>query len=233
MTAAALQQGNTLLPTGGAENLTHLDVLVNLTLALVLGLVLAQVYRGTHKGLSYSQSFTVTIVFVTVIVAAVMMVIGGSIARAFALVGALSIVRFRTVVKDTKDTAYIFAGLAAGMAAGTNLYFLAGATAVFFSIVAVVLHRTNFGALYKTEFVLRFVFDQNYGSEGYLAKLQEYAKRANLLHIEPSSDGKYLSLTYDVNLREGVSADQFARAFGQVEGTSQVTLIAAKNDVDF
>ena len=68
MAAATLQQGNTLLPTGGAENLTHLDVLVNLALALVLGLVLAQVYRATHKGLSYSQSFTVTIVFVTVIV---------------------------------------------------------------------------------------------------------------------------------------------------------------------
>lgn len=229
----ALPQDNILIPTGGAENLRHGEVLLNLALALVLGIVLAYVYRGTHKGLSYSQSFTITIVFVTVIVAAVMMVIGGSIARAFALVGALSIVRFRTVVKDTKDTAYIFAGLAVGMAAGTLLYFLAVATTLFFSGVAIVLHRTNFGALYKSEFILRFVFDQAFNSAAYLHKIQEFVKRSNLLHIEPSGDGKFLSLTYDLALRDGVAADQFARQFGSLEGVSQVTLIASKSDVDF
>jgi uncharacterized membrane protein YhiD involved in acid resistance len=226
-------QDNVLTATGGAENLSNLEILVNLALALVLGVILAWVYRGTHKGLSYSQSFTLTIVFVTVIVSAVMMVIGGSIARAFALVGALSIVRFRTVVKDTKDTTYIFAGLAAGMAAGTMLYFLAAATTVFFSAVAVALHHLNFGALYKSEFILRFTFDQRFSSAAYLEKIQEFAQRSNLLHIEPSGDGKFLALTYDINLRDGTSADQFAKEFGMIEGASQVTLIASKNDVDF
>lgn len=233
MIATELLQGNPLVTTGGAENLTNLEVLLNLVLALGLGVVIASVYRTTHKGLSYSQSFTLTIVFVTVIVSAVMMVIGGSIARAFALVGALSIVRFRTVVKDTKDTTFIFAGLAVGMAAGTMLYFLALATTLFFCAVAIVLHRFNFGALYKSEFILRFVFDQKFSSAGYLEKIQEFAKRSNLLHIEPSGDGKQLSLTYDVALRDGVGADQFAREFGMVEGASQATLIASKNDVDF
>ena len=91
---------------------TLTDMIVNVGLAAALGLVVALVYRATHKGLSYSQSFTQTILFVAVIVAIVMMVIGGNLARAFALVGALSIIRFRTVVKDTKDTAFIFASLA-------------------------------------------------------------------------------------------------------------------------
>jgi len=221
------------LTAGGAVSLDKAEILVSLVLALVLGIVLALVYRATHKGLSYSQSFTVTIVFVTVIVASVMMVIGGSVARAFALVGALSIVRFRTVVKDTKDTAFIFAGLASGMAAGTQLVFLAVATTLFFAAVAAVLHRINFGALYSSEFILRFVFDQKFSSAGYLEKLQELAKRSNLLHIEPSGDGSHLTLAYDVALRDGVTADQFAREFGMVEGTSETTLIASKNDVDF
>ncbi len=226
-------QDNTLVAIGGTENLRNLDVLLNLSLAFILGVILAYVYRGTHKGLSYSQSFTLTIVFVTVIVSAVMMVIGGSVARAFALVGALSIVRFRTVVKDTKDTTYIFAGLASGMAAGTMLYFLALATTVFFCAVALALHHVNFGALYKSEFILRFMFDQKFSSASYLEKIQEFGLRSNLLHIEPSGDGKFLSLTYDVSLRDGVTAAQFAREFGMVEGASQVTLIASKNDVDF
>ena len=88
---------------GGA--FTGPEMLINMSLALVLGLLLASVYRYTHKGLSYSQSFTLTIVFVTTIVAMTLMAIESSLARAFALVGALSIIRFRTVVKDTKDTA--------------------------------------------------------------------------------------------------------------------------------
>ena len=57
----------------------------------------------------------------------VVMVIGNNLARAFALVGAMSIIRFRTVVKDTKDTAFVFFALASGLAAGTSSYFLAGA----------------------------------------------------------------------------------------------------------
>lgn len=228
----ALQQDPFSL-TGGALSYTNVQVLLLLTLAFALGLVLANVYRTTHKGLSYSQGFTLTIVFVCVIVAAVMMIIGNNIARAFALVGALSIIRFRTVVKDTKDTAFIFASLAVGMAAGTALYFIAVATAAFFSVIAIVLNRLNFGALYKSEFILRFVFDQAHTSAAYLEKIQECAKRSNLLHIEPSGDGKYLSLTYDINLRDGMKPDQFAQQMGTVEGASQVTLIASKNDVDF
>lgn len=212
---------------------SHFEILVQLALAFALGIVLANLYRATHKGLSYSQSFTVTIVFVAVIVSAVMMVIGGSVARAFALVGALSIIRFRTVVKDTKDTAYVFAALAVGMAAGTGGYYLAVVATAFFAAIAWVLHKLNFGALYKSEFILRFVFDQAHSSAGYLEKIQEMARRSNLLHIEPSGDGKFLSLTYDVNLREGVTADVFAREMATVGGTSQVTLIASKNDVDF
>ena len=102
-----------------------IEIFGNLGLACVLGLIISLIYKKTHTGLSYSQSFLITIIFVTVIVSMVMMVIGNSLARAFALVGALSIIRFRTVIKDTKDTAYVFIALAAGMAAGTSSYLLA------------------------------------------------------------------------------------------------------------
>ena len=84
------------------------QVILNLILAFFLGFIISLIYKKTHKGLSYSQSFVLTNIFLAVIVAMVIMVIGNNLARAFALVGALSIIRFRTVVKDTKDTAYIF-----------------------------------------------------------------------------------------------------------------------------
>ena len=124
---------------GLSQIYSQFDILMNLTLSIFLGLFISYVYKLTHKGVSYSQSFMLTIVFVTIIVAMVMMVIGNNVARAFALVGALSIIRFRTVVKDTKDTAYIFLALAAGMAAGTSSYFLALSGSLITAAVAYIL----------------------------------------------------------------------------------------------
>ena len=209
------------------------EISANIALAILLGLIVAIVYRTTHKGLSYSQSFTLTIVFVTVIVAIVMMVIGNSLSRAFALVGALSIIRFRTVVKDTKDTAYVFWGLAAGMAAGTGNYVLAAISTPAVAVLALVLHRMNFGAQYKSEFILRFRFDQEQDSRAYLDIIESMARRSNLLHIEPSGDGSVLQLTYDIVLREGRTAEELTSAVGKEEGLSEVLLIAAKSDVDY
>lgn len=218
---------------GNSLNYTPFEIIVNMCLALVLGLIISWVYRYTHKGLSYSQSFTLTIVFVTVIVAIVMMVIGSSLARAFALVGALSIIRFRTVVKDTKDTSFVFAALAVGMSAGTGNYFLGIVAGFFISTVAIILHKINYGALYKSEFILRFVLDQAYSSAGYLEMIKEFSKRSNLLHIEPSGDGEFLSLTYDLLLKESANVEDFAKEVGKLEGISEVTLIASKNDIDY
>ena len=218
---------------GSMLNYSPYEMLMNMMLAMVLGILISVVYRYTHKGLSYSQSFTLTIIFVTLIVAIVMMVIGSSLSRAFALVGALSIIRFRTVLKDTKDTAYVFIALTLGMAAGTSNYFLAITAMVFFTMLSIALHKTNYGALYKSEFILRFGFDQSYGSGSYLEIIQEYTKRSNMLHIEPSGDGDYLNLTYDLNLKEGFTAEKLTAAFGKLEGVSEVTLIASKNDIDY
>ena len=225
---------NELLNVSGAlSNYSYLEMIANILLATVLGFIISAVYRGTHKGLSYSQSFTHTVLFVTVIVAIVMMVIGGSLSRAFALVGALSIIRFRTVIKDTKDTAFVFVGLAVGMAAGTSNYFLAIFATGFVSLLAIVVHKLNYGALYKSEFILRFMFEQGFESSGYLELIDAHSKNSNLLHIEPSGDGNFLRLTYDVTLKEDFSADQFIKEIALVEGLSEAVLIASKNDIDY
>ena len=226
-------QGKLLNATGSLLTYTYPEMVINILLATVLGLIVSLVYRYTHKGLSYSQSFTQTIWFVAVIVAIVMMVIGSSLARAFALVGALSIIRFRTVVKDTKDTAFVFAALALGMAAGTSNYFLAAGGTVLLCLLALTIYKLNYGALYKSEFILRFSFDQNYSSADYLERIQQYSKRSNMLHIEPSGDGESIKLTYDIVLKEGATAEKIAQQIQQVEGTSEVVLIASKSDVDY
>ncbi len=209
------------------------EIVVNMTVALIIGIILSVIYRLTHTGLSYSQSFSQTIVFVSLIVAIVMMVIGGSLARAFALVGALSIIRFRTVLKDTKDMAYIFGALALGMAAGTSNYFLAGAGTIAVSMLAFILHRINFGAIYKSEFILRFRFNRLGDSALYINAINTTCKRFDLLHMEPSGDNQSVSLTYDVALKDDLSADDLTERIGDLDHVSEVVLIASKNDVDY
>ena len=209
------------------------DILINLAVAFALGILISSVYKMTHKGLSYSQSFMLTLVFVTIIVAMVMMVIGNNLARAFALVGALSIIRFRTVVKDTKDTAYVFLALAGGMAAGTSSYFLAIAGCAFVSAVAFTLHATNYGSLYKSEFILRFRAPTGSDEPPYSTVMNEFARAANLLHVEPSGDGQTTHLTFDILMRKNMDPKEFSRRVADVDGVSEVALVASKNDADY
>ena len=209
------------------------SILINITLAFILGLFISYTYKATHKGLSYSQSFMLTIVFVTVIVSMVIMVIGNNLARAFALVGALSIIRFRTVIKDTKDTAYVFLGLAAGLAAGTSSYFLALAGTSFILFVAYLLNITNYGSLYKTEFLLIFRIDSELNSTTYSDIVNDFAKNSQLLHVEPSGDAKTSRLTFDIVLKKNMSPTDLSNKIAEIDGINEVKLVATKNDVDF
>src|SRR6188768_2178593 len=96
-----------------------------LVLAFVLGLAIAWVYKRARRADGESDSFGVTLVLLTILIAMVTQVIGDNVARAFSLVGALSIVRFRTVVRDTQDTAYVIFAVAVGMAVGAHNFWVA------------------------------------------------------------------------------------------------------------
>ena len=213
------------------------EVILNLIIAFFLGLVISLIYKKTHKGLSYSQSFVLTNIFVAVIVAMVIMVIGNNLARAFALVGALSIIRFRTVVKDTKDTAYIFWSLAVGMAAGTGSYFLALSGTAIISMIALVLNYTNYGSIFKSEFIIQFrsknVNDKSQDKKEYQNIFSKYCKTSTLLNAEASADNLSLKLSFDIVLKEDKSYEDFIKELSKISGLTEVVAVAAKNDVDY
>ena len=225
---------NNLVPNISAIYLPQ-EILINLTLSFILGIIVSLIYKKTHKGLSYSQSFMITNIFVAVIVCMVIMIIGNNLARAFALVGALSIIRFRTVVKDTKDTAYIFWALAVGMAAGTGSYFLAVAGTAVISIIALILHHTNFGSFVKSEFILQFVLDKNNENKfkKYINLIKKFSNSYTLLSSENSSDGKSIKMNFDLVLKENKDQTELLRELSKIKGLSEIVIIAAKSDVDY
>lgn len=217
----------------GNFNYSIVEVIINSLVAFVLSIIIAYAYRKTHQGLSYSQSFVLTIVFITIIIGFVMMVIGNSLTRAFALVGALSIIRFRTVVKDTKDTAYIFWALAVGMAAGTGNYFIALYATIFMSAIAWILYKFNFGVQRSSDFILRFYYDKTTEKDGYVDYINQHSDNNALLHMEPSGDNKKLYMTFDVSLKEETEMKTFLSEFSKIDGITEVVLVSAKNDITY
>ena len=210
------------------------EVILNLILSFFYGLLISFIYKKTHKGMSYSQSFMITNIFLSLIVCMVIMTIGNNIARAFALVGALSIIRFRTVIKDTKDIIYIFWSLAAGMACGTGSYFIALTSSIIITTTALVLYKTNYGAIYKSEFILQFrysKFDENIPQ--YLNVLKKFCSSHILLNSEPSGDKCSLKLTYDIVLKEEMDVNNFIMEISKTPNITEPSIVAAQNDVDY
>jgi hypothetical protein len=117
------------------------QALVKLLAAFFVGMVLSLVHRLTHRGEPFSRSMQHAQVLLCVSGALMMMIIGDSLARAFGIAGAVSIVRFRTPVEDPKDSMILFLSLGLGMAAGLGAFALAGAGTLFLCLVLFVLER--------------------------------------------------------------------------------------------
>ena len=217
-----------------AEVYNPQEIIINLIFAFFLGFIISLVYKQTHKGLSYSQSFVLTTIFVAVIVAMVIMVIGNNLARAFALVGALSIIRFRTVVKDTKDTAYIFWSLAAGMAAGTGSYFLAIIGTIIISSVAFILYYSNYGSFVKSEFILQFRLDtKTKDHNDFIKIIKSYTSTYTLLSSESSDDGKSVKNSYDIIMKEKHESKDLIKELSKLRNITELVIVAGKSDVDY
>ena len=152
--------------TGGP---TVEDLLLRVAVAVVLGLAIFVSYWISHAGTIYSQKFNINLITLTVLTATVMTVIGNNIALSLGMVGALSIVRFRTAIKDARDTTYIFWAIICGICCGVGQFMAAaiGSAAVF--VVLLVLGRVRNDV--RTLLVVRAARTQELPVEG---KVYEY-----------------------------------------------------------
>lgn len=125
------------------EVLTHginfVDMLLSMILATIIGLITGWTYRKVQFGVNYSKNFEVTIVMIAIVVTMIMAVVGSNIARAFSLVGALSIVRFRTAVRSGLDITFIFFSVGIGLCLGSRFFVTAIFCCLWFNMLALVL----------------------------------------------------------------------------------------------
>jgi len=210
------------------------QVVINLLIIFILSLLIAWVYKYTHKGLSYSQGFVMTLILSGIVITAVMMIIGNNIARAFGAFGAFSLIRFRTAIKDTKDMGYIFLVLAVGMGIGTGNYIIALATTIIVLLILLILTRINFGSIRKFDYILTFDFDtQSKSQEIYKSLFDKYLKNSNILNIKSVDSGQILQLSFSIKFIDEKELNNFVADLKNLEGLSNVTLITAKNDIEY
>ncbi len=205
---------------------TPINVLLSLLLAFVLGQVIAWVYYFTHSGLSYSRTFVQSLVLVTIVVALVMAVIGDNIIRAFGLMGALAIIRFRNVVKDTRDIVFIFCALVVGMAAGSQRYAIAVTGTIILSLIALYLYLTGFGTHHPHNGFLRFSLPGHIGPKHPVpAILKRFCGNFTLISVQDSGFGSAeVEYAYQLMIRNAKKNELMLSELGKVEGIGNINL---------
>lgn len=172
------------------------DIIVSLSLAFVLSAIIGWVYRYTHKNVSYSQSYVQTLVMVGMIVSLIMLVVGSNVARAFALVGALSVIRFRNAIKETRDVGFIFLAMAIGMTTGTRFYVLAIAATVAVCLVMLIMYKFNW---FKLDVQRQVVKVQVPPGQEYVAYVEDvlikHCSEFELVSTDSARSGRSMSCT--------------------------------------
>jgi uncharacterized membrane protein YhiD involved in acid resistance len=210
--------------TGGV--FTPESILLSLILAFVLGQFIAWVYYFTHSGLSYSKSFVQSLVLITVVVAMVMAVIGKSIITAVGLMGALAIIRFRNIVKDTRDIAFIFCTLVVGMASGSQRYDVAILGTIILSLIAIYLYITSFGTHQPHNGFLRFNFRGHIGPDNPIpAVLKRFCGSFTLISAQDSGFGtSEVEYAYQLMIRNAAKNQEMLSELQKVEGVENISL---------
>ncbi len=209
-----------------AVSFTPGTVLLSLLLAFVLGQVLAWIYYFTHSGLSYSRSFVQSLILITVVIAMVMAVIQTSIITAVGLMGALAIIRFRNIVKDTRDIAFIFCSLVIGMACGSQRYAVAIIGTVVLGLIIIYLHLTSFGTHQPHNGFLRFTFTGHIEPDSaILTILRSFCGRFTLISAQDSGFGtSEVEYAYQVMIRNTGKNQEMLSKLQDVEGLENISL---------
>ncbi len=175
------------------------SIILNILVAAALGIFIYISYMITHKGTIYSKKFNVSLVVMTVLTGTVMTVIGNNIALSLGMVGALSIVRFRTAIKDSRDTIYIFWTVIAGICCGVGDYLVAAVGSVAAFIILLV-----FGLIKNDNRMLLIIRGSRSRQSAVQAHMFSVFKRKAILRVR-NTDEDTVEFIYEI------TADQLRR----------------------
>ena len=139
--------------------------IISMFLAILIGLIIAIIYRYTHRGMNYESSFLSTIVIIAPIITLIMFFIQGDVVLSLGLVGSLSIIRFRTPIKDTRDMIFLFWAIATGLGCGTLNWTICIIASIILGVLILAFYLVKYGKQLHSEYILIIAgsgsFDEN------------------------------------------------------------------------
>ena len=203
-------------------NLTPMKMVIALLMGFVVGVIIAFVYRKCYRGVLYSPSFAMTLVMLTLITTPVVMCIKSDIALSMGMVGALSIVRFRTAVKDPMDTAYMFWALTMGILLGAELYVIALVAVLGISVVLFLMTFVKFTTPNAYLLVLHYDEEAEYDIN---QQLRRMVKQRRLRSKTVTRTGA--EMTFEVRLD---NKQDLVAAMLNIDGVHDATLVACQSE---
>lgn len=218
-----------LLNTTGSLSLQ--DVIINFAAACIISILIYTSYRMTHTGAVYSKKFNVSLVMLTLITTLVMNVIGNNIALSLGMVGALSIVRFRTAIKDSRDTAYIFWAIAVGICCGVSDYLTAG-----IGTFVIFLFLVGFGIVKDNERIMIVMKMDSSSLENVNNSLASFFKGKAVLKVQDNSvDDKQAEVIYEISdtlLRKSEKENGvFMKLASEIPGVHSVSVVRQDDEI--
>lgn len=193
-------------------------------LAFLSGQAIAWVYMFTHNGVSYSRSFVVSLILMPVIVAVVMTVLANSLVTAFGMMAVFAVVRFRNILRDTLDTAYVLAVLVLGMACGMAKFTTAVMGCAAICLILVYLWLTGFGTRHRFDLILNLSWLRPGAELTELNRLLErHCRKVTCANHRLATDGASTDYSYRLLMRDPDRADEMLSEVGALTGVINVT----------
>ena len=201
------------------------EIVVNVLVSLTCSFIISLIYRFTYRGPGYSESFVNSIIFLSIITTLVIMVIGNNLARAFVLVGALSIIRFRTAIKDTMDIVYIFFALVVGMAGGVGYHKLAIVGTILVGITLLIFTNSRFSLFLTNQYMLQFSFSNiKENTDSFIRILNNYCISFEVINIRSNEIDKSFDYSYYLRIKKNKDSNQLLNELNNVEGIRNLNL---------
>ena len=200
------------------NSFSALDVLLALGLAFVLGLFIFLVYKKTYSGVMYSDSFGVSLIAMAMITSLVIIAVTSNVVLSLGMVGALSIVRFRTAIKEPMDIAFLFWAIAVGIVLGAGLLTLAVIGSVLVGIIIVLFSTRKTGQI---PYILVIHCDGS-EAEQLSGKLVEECAKKSILKSK-SVTKERIELTYEIRIQE--ENTDFINRISDISGVSDAVLV--------
>lgn len=203
-----------------------MSLLTALMMALILSFFIALIYRNTHRGMNYEPAFLTTLVLIAPVVALVMFFIRGDLVLSLGLIGSLSIIRFRTPIKDTRDMVYLFWAIVVGLGCGTENWTIALLATIFISIIIFLLFLFEYGRPKHTDFVLVLSGQSNRTPEETINLINQYSTRSRVRSHDMVDDGWEIIYELRFTSLQEEKAEEFISALKALKGVKKVTLLA-------